>query len=96
MTTEGQAALHCVVFGRVQGVGFRYFVLHEAVRLGLTGWVRNRQDGRSVELIAEGPVARLEELRQLLGTGPPGAWVERVECSWEEPSGSSTSFSIQW
>ena len=95
MTSEEQAALHCVVYGRVQGVGFRFFVVDEAERLGLTGWVRNRPDGRSVELVAEGPRSRLEELRRAVTKGPPGAWVERVECSWQAPSGEYTGFSIR-
>lgn len=95
MTTEGRARLHCLVYGRVQGVGFRYFVLEEAVRLGLTGWVRNRPDGRSVELVAEGSRALLEELRRSVARGPAGAWVERVECSWDEPRDSFTSFTIR-
>lgn len=95
MTGEGRAALHCVVYGRVQGVGFRFFVVEEAERLGLTGWVRNRPDGRSVELVAEGARAKLEELRRLIAVGPPGAWVERVECTWKEPTGTFTSFAIR-
>lgn len=95
MTDEQRAALHCVVYGRVQGVGFRFFVVDEAERLGLTGWVRNRPDGRSVELIAEGPRPRLEELRRAVSKGPPGAWVERVECSWLEPTGEFVDFSIR-
>ena len=95
MTSEEQAALHCVVHGRVQGVGFRFFVVDEAERLGLTGWVRNRPDGRSVELVAEGPRSRLEELRRAVTKGPPGALVERVECSWQAPSGEHTGFSIR-
>ncbi len=90
-----RAALHCVVYGRVQGVGFRFFVVDEAERLGLVGWVRNRPDGRSVELWAEGPRPALERLQDCVRVGPPGAWVERVECAWVEPTGSYTDFSIR-
>ncbi len=56
---NGKARLHAEVFGEVQGVGFRAFVLRRAMGLGLTGWVRNRFDG-SVELIAEGSRVALE------------------------------------
>ncbi len=90
-----RAAIHCVAFGRVQGVGFRFFVLDEAERLGLVGWVRNRPDGHSVELWAEGERAHLERLIERVRVGPPGAWVERVECSWVEPTGTYTDFTIR-
>lgn len=90
-----RAALHCVVYGRVQGVGFRFFVVDEAEQLGLVGWVRNRPDGRSVELWAEGPRSALERLQDRVRVGPPGAWVERVECTWVEPTGSYPDFSIR-
>ena len=92
---DDRAALHCIVFGRVQGVGFRFFVVEIAGRLGLTGWVRNREDGRSVEIWAEGRRAALEALREQVRTGPPGAWVERAECAWVEPTGHFDDISIR-
>ena len=64
--------------GRVQGVGFRWFVLSEARRLGLAGWVRNNDDG-SVELEAEGPASHIAALRARVAEGPPAARVDRVE-----------------
>lgn len=67
-----------VVYGRVQGVGFRWFVLRQAERLGLTGLARNLRDG-SVEVIADGPEAALAELERALEQGPRSAHVERVE-----------------
>ncbi len=70
--------LHAVVRGRVQGVGFRWFVRERARRLGIRGWVRNRGDG-SVEVEAAGDPASLEELRTLLGEGPSGAQVSAVD-----------------
>jgi acylphosphatase len=70
--------LHVRVVGRVQGVGFRYFVREAARSLGLAGWVRNADDG-SVEVEAEGAPADVERLRQLLADGPPGARVESIE-----------------
>jgi acylphosphatase len=78
--------------GRVQGVGFRYFVQKEAVRLGLRGWVRNLDDGR-VEALAEGSSAQLAELEGALHRGP--RWAEVRGVDWEEaPAGAPVGFSI--
>lgn len=65
------------VSGRVQGVGFRWFVVTEAERLGLRGWVRNTTDG-AVELEAAGPESAIAELRRRLENGPPAARVHHV------------------
>lgn len=67
-----------LVKGRVQGVGFRWFVMREAGRLGLRGYARNLADG-SVEVVAAGPVAALEDLERALRTGPALARVDHVE-----------------
>jgi len=67
-----------VVSGVVQGVGFRWFVLREANRLELRGWVTNLRDG-SVEVVAEGTTAQLGELEGALRRGPTVAEVEDVE-----------------
>jgi acylphosphatase len=67
-----------VVRGRVQGVGFRWFVWREAERLGLAGVVRNLSDG-TVEVLVGGPDVALAELERELARGPSGARVERVE-----------------
>ncbi|MBL0172385.1 MAG: acylphosphatase [Gemmatimonadaceae bacterium] len=65
-------------FGRVQGVGFRWFVRERARVAGLTGWVRNEADG-SVALIAAGTPAQLRQLEHAIREGPPGAHVQRLE-----------------
>jgi acylphosphatase len=70
--------LHVRVTGRVQGVGFRWFVREEARRLGLSGWVTNLAGGE-VEVAAGGEASSLERLRRALQVGPAGAQVERVE-----------------
>jgi acylphosphatase len=70
--------LHVVVRGRVQGVGFRWFVRERARRLGLAGWVRNRVDG-SVEVFAQGQPDALDRLRQDLLAGPSGAKVSGLD-----------------
>jgi len=70
--------LHAVVRGRVQGVGFRWFVRETATRLGLAGRVLNRADG-AVEVEAEGDEAAIAALRRELAAGPRGANVEAVD-----------------
>lgn len=67
-----------VVRGVVQGVGFRWFVMREAHRLDVRGWVSNLPDG-SVEVVADGPGGSLDELRQALARGPRAAHVADVE-----------------
>ena len=73
--------VHLVVRGRVQGVGFRHFVLRRADPMGIAGWVRNRADG-AVELEAEGPRPELERLVAAVTRGPAGAHVTAVEQEW--------------
>ncbi len=73
--------------GRVQGVGYRWWTLGEARRLGLQGWVRNRQDG-SVEALAIGDRTAIEALRQRCLSGPPGAAVSAVHAEPAEDDGS--------
>jgi len=74
------AAKRFLVHGRVQGVGFRWWVWRQATRLGLQGLARNLRDG-SVEVIAEGSDSSLADLERVLAQGPPAAQVERVEKS---------------
>lgn len=92
MTREDR--LEAVVHGRVQGVGYRFFVLREAARLGLTGWVANEPSGR-VRCVAEGDRASLETLLGQLREGPPGAWVERVDASWSAAAGTFRGFDVR-
>lgn len=82
------------VVGRVQGVGFRWWVRHQAAALGLTGWVMNADDERAVELVAEGQPAALAELERRLRSGPPGARVDRVDARREAASGEYSRFDI--
>ena len=88
--------MHCVhlmIRGRVQGVGFRYFVLRRAEALSLAGWVRNRPDG-AVELEAEGPRAALEMLVESARRGPTGARVTAVDESWSERDALHRGFQV--
>ena len=68
---------HLLISGRVQGVGFRYSMLAEARRLGVTGWVRNRRDG-TVEAVVDGDPAAVAAMVKWANTGPPGARVAGV------------------
>jgi acylphosphatase len=82
-----------VVRGDVQGVGFRYHVLDAVSGTGLTGWVRNRDDG-SLECLAEGSEPELRALLAMLERGPRGARVASVEVSWEAARGDLRGFHI--
>jgi acylphosphatase len=73
-----------VVSGLVQGVFYRASAQQAALRLGLTGWVRNRTDG-CVELVASGDDAKLDELEKWLWQGPPNARVENVTVEHTPP-----------
>ena len=94
MHTENLSRIHVRLEGRVQGVGFRFFVQHTANELGLTGWVRNRWDG-AVEVLAEGPRPSLERLLTALHRGPRGALVTDSQVSWENASGEFSYFSVR-
>jgi acylphosphatase len=82
------------VTGRVQGVGFRWWARRRAEALGLTGWVMNADDERSVELVAEGHPDELDQLERLLHVGPDGARVERVDARREPASEEFDRFGI--
>ena len=86
--------LDATVIGRVQGVGFRYFILTEAMDLGLDGWVANTADG-SVRCVAEGPRALLQALLERLHEGPAAARVERVSEVWMPATGTLGPFSVR-
>jgi acylphosphatase len=70
--------IHLRIRGKVQGVGFRWFVREQARRCDLAGWVRNNPDG-SVELHVSGDDDCIARFRRAVGAGPAGARVERVE-----------------
>jgi acylphosphatase len=83
-----------LVRGRVQGVGFRWFVEREAHILGIAGWVRNNHDG-TVEVLAMGTREQLAGMRSRLREGPRAARVDDVEESEAEPVKSLNSFRIE-
>ena len=89
-----QVRARIVVFGRVQGVFFRYTMCREAERLQVTGWVRNRIDG-AVEAVMEGEKEAVENLVSWCRQGPPGAVVRKIDVEWQEYQGEFNSFSIK-
>ena len=91
---DARARLDVTIRGRVQGVGFRYFVRRRATALGIVGWVANQADG-SVRCVAEGPSAALDELESALRSGPPGSHVERVDAVRGPAGGGFDSFLVR-
>ncbi len=83
-----------IVSGRVQGVGFRWFVDHEARSLGLAGWVRNNIDGK-VEVLAMGTAFQLAALEKKLRQGPRAARVDDVRELPAEPIAGLATFRIE-
>ena len=77
-------------------VGFRYFVADEARRLGLTGWVRNGDDGETVEVVAEGPEEALRQLEATLREGPRMARVDAVDARWSDSLAGHDGFEVRW
>ena len=88
--------LRATVRGRVQGVGYRQFVLSEATKSGLTGWVRNDSWNRNlVEVEAEGLQLQLEKFLAKLHEGPFGARVSEVAVQWSQTAGTFEHFEIK-
>ena len=94
MNSSDQKRLHAKVYGRVQGVGFRYFVMNTAVELGLVGWTRNRRDD-SVEVVAEGELEVLKSLVRALQRGSRSSAVREVKTDVQEASGEFASFYVR-
>ena len=89
-----EARLDAVVHGRVQGLGFRYFVEALAASRGIVGWVANDANG-TVRCVAEGPRLALEQLLGDLWEGPFGARVDDVRATWSVASGTFPRFEIR-
>jgi acylphosphatase len=93
--SRGAVALHILVSGRVQGVGFRYSCYVQARRLGLGGWVRNTPEG-DVEIWLEGPGPdQIEAMLDWLRRGPPYARVDKLRCDPVLPTGTYRDFAIE-
>jgi len=88
-----KARVSLIIKGRVQGVFFRYETKKEAQTLGLSGWVKNNNDG-TVEVLAEGDRVLLEKLAEWCKSGPDSALVENVEIKWLAYGREFNSFEI--
>ncbi len=86
---------HCIIKGRVQGVGFRAFAERHAVELGLTGYVRNTSEGH-VEIHAEGKEAALNQFLSFLKRGPSLAQVRKVDVEWLPPVSGYPGFEVRF
>ncbi len=91
----GLASVQVTVYGRVQGVFFRAFVVEHAGELGLTGYVRNLPSG-FVETRVEGEKERLEKLISYLKAGPPGARIDKVITNWTKYTGNYSGFRVRY
>jgi len=92
---DSRKRVHLIIKGRVQGVGYRYFVFRIATELSLTGIVQNLADG-TVEVIAEGGSYALEKLIQTCHEGPSMSLVRDVFISWSEWTGEFNDFQITY
>jgi acylphosphatase len=88
---SGDVRLSARVFGVVQGVGFRFWTMGKAEELGLTGTVKNLDDG-SVDVVAEGPHNRIQDFLEWLNSDDTPGRVERVEDSISAAEGTFRSF----
>ena len=88
-------AVHMIAYGRVQGVGFRFFVRDQASTYGIKGWVKNLYDG-SVEIHAEGEKKILDVFIERVRKGPVFGHVSELTFDWIEPTNSFNNFSIQF
>jgi acylphosphatase len=88
-------AVCILISGLVQGVGYRYFVLRAARRLGIVGYVKNLYDG-DVEIMAEGESGPLNELIEEIKIGPLSSDVRDFKIEWREPSGSFDAFDVRF
>lgn len=92
-TVSNSQAVHIIIHGYVQGVGFRYFTKYTAARLNVDGYVLNRYDG-AVEIWAEGSRATLEEFINAVRRGPERASVDHLDLRWDAPKGIYYGFEV--
>ena len=93
MYDSAKKRISVVVHGRVQGVGFRYFVLNKANSIGIKGWVKNLPDG-TVATVAEGDEIELNKFLDILRKGPSFSQVSKVDVVWGEYQENFRSFDV--
>lgn len=85
--------VHLIISGDVIGVGYRAWVARYVKNKNIFGWVKNRQD-RTVEIVAEGEKAELDDLIAACRRGPEVAWVKNIDCSWAASTGEFLNFEV--
>ena len=90
---EDTLTVNMKITGKVQGVGFRYFVLRQAQELGITGWVSNKSNGH-VEAMAQGDKEDLDQFIAKVKQGPAFSRVDDLILNWEDGQENYTSFEI--
>ena len=90
---ESILTVNIKITGKVQGVGFRYFVLRQAQELGITGWVSNKPNGH-VEALAQGDKEDLDQFIAKVKQGPAFSRVDDLILNWEDGQENYTSFEI--
>ncbi len=88
-------AVHIIVHGQVQGVGFRYFTQSHAEQLQVSGWVRNQYDG-TVEIWGEGAQDRLEQFIRAVRLGPSHGRVETLDIDWQMATKNCQGFQVRY
>ena len=86
---------HIIVSGIVQGVFFRFNTMKKAMECGVSGWVKNRRDGK-VEVLCEGEEANVQRVVDWCMKGPEGSFVSKTEVTWEEYIGEFETFQITY
>ncbi|HCM38084.1 MAG: Acylphosphatase [Candidatus Gottesmanbacteria bacterium GW2011_GWB1_43_11] len=87
--------VHIIISGDVQGVGFRAWMRGQALKLGLTGWVKNRPD-KTVEAVVEGSEEKLRELIKDCHHGPDVDWVTDVQTTWGKYQNEFMTFEVRF
>jgi len=91
-TSGNQARAHIRIHGKVQNVGFRFFIHRKAAGAGALGWAKNADD--HVEVMLEGDKDRIEQCIEACRKGPLFANIKKMDVSWEKPTGEFKSFEV--
>jgi len=92
---DSRKRAHIFYSGRVQGVGFRYAAQDIAMNLGITGWIKNLDDGR-VEVVVEGTEEDIKKFLDNISKGALGRYIKEVVLSWEKPAREFNDFDIRF
>ncbi|RMF55244.1 acylphosphatase [Candidatus Woesearchaeota archaeon] len=88
--------VHITVYGKVQGVSFRYYSKQKALELGVKGWVMNLRNPNIVELVIEGKDEKVDKMIEWCSHGPQNAIIEKIDVTEEEYKGEFNSFEVRY